>query len=367
MHVLHVESGRNLYGGALQVLYLLEGLQSQGCRNTLVCTAGSQIGRAAAGNGTGIHEVPMAGDLDSGFVFRLRGILRSKRPDLVHVHSRRGADLWSAFAARTTQTRAVLTRRVDNPEAAWFARAKYGLYDRTIVISDAIRRILLAHGVPAERIVCIPSAVESRPPGKNGYPDEEFRREFGLMPGEKAVGVIAQLIPRKGHRHVIDAAPGVLRHYPNTRFLFFGQGPLQSRLQRRCRMRGIADRVQFVGFRTDLPEILPRLDLVVHPAEMEGLGVSLLQAAAAGVPIVATRVGGIPEIVRDGVNGYLVAAGHTEAMSRATVSLLRDPLKARRFGEAGREIVHANFSIASMVEGNLRVYREVLEEGADQS
>ena len=118
--------------------------------------------------------------------------------------------------------------------------------------------------------------------------------------------------------------------------------------------------MHFAGYRTDLERILPCLDLVVHPATMEGLGVSLLQAAAAGVPIVATRVGGIPEIVHDGVNGYLVEVGNTQAMIEAVLRLLRNPFEAKRLGRAGRDLVRSHFSLEAMVAGNLRVYRRML-------
>ncbi|MCJ7500173.1 glycosyltransferase family 4 protein, partial [bacterium] len=117
----------------------------------------------------------------------------------------------------------------------------------------------------------------------------------------------------------------------------------------------------FAGFREDLDRIMGCLDLVIHPALMEGLGVSLLQAASAGVPIVGTRVGGIPEIVRDGVNGYLVPPSDTPAVTQATLKVLGDPDHGRQLGRNSKKIVSENFSIDAMVEGNLSIYREVLK------
>jgi glycosyltransferase involved in cell wall biosynthesis len=117
---------------------------------------------------------------------------------------------------------------------------------------------------------------------------------------------------------------------------------------------------RFAGFRNDLDKILPCLDLVVHPAFMEGLGVSLLQASACGVPIVGANAGGIPEIVRDGENGLLVPAGDYAALADALRDLVNDPARMRGMGQAGRVLVEREFSLEAMVEGNLRVYREVL-------
>ena len=363
MRILHVETGKHLYGGALQVLYLMQGLKARSCQNTLVCAVASEIGKAA-GEAAAVYEVPMAGELDPGFVLRLGRIIRIEQPDIVHVHSRRGADLWGGIAARLTKTRVVVTRRVDNPEPPRLARAKYRLYDRVVTISEGIRQVLLTEGVVADKVVCVPSAVDiSR--YENVCEKAWFCREFGIQPCDKVIGLIAQFIARKGHRYLIEAAPGILAHFPETRFLFLGQGHLQKKLQEVSRRTNIADQLRFAGFRTDLERILPCLDLVVHPATMEGLGVCLLQAAASGLPIVATRVGGIPEIVHDGVSGYLVAPGDARALTDAVLSLLQDPGKANRFGQAGREIVRLHFSIEAMVAGNQRVYRQVLLEKAD--
>jgi glycosyltransferase involved in cell wall biosynthesis len=292
-------------------------------------------------------------------MLRLRGIIAVGRPDLVHVHSRRGADLWGGLAAWSRGVPALITRRVDNPENPLAARLKYRLYGRIITISEAIRQVLLSEGVPAEKISCVPSAVDHRRYAKPCDRDW-FLREFGLQPTDRTIGMIAQFIPRKGHRFLIEAAPEIIARCPEARFILFGKGPLQEDVRKMCDRNRIGDKMIFAGFRTDLERILPCLDLVAHPARMEGLGVSLLQAAAAGVPIVASRVGGIPEIVQDGVNGYLIDVGDRRAIMRRMIELLADPEKARRFGLAGRMIARSRFSIDAMVKGNLAVYREML-------
>jgi glycosyltransferase involved in cell wall biosynthesis len=362
LRILHVETGRHLYGGALQVRYLLEGLAARGVSNVLVCPADAAIAEAARPYCESVHELPMAGDLDLGFAGRLRRVIRAVRPDLVHLHSRRGADVLGGLAARREGVPAVLSRRVDNPEPALWARLKYRLFARVITISEAIRQVLLAEGVPDEKLVCVPSAVDTadyeRPCDRDW-----FRSTFALAPEERAVGVIAQLIVRKGHRHLLTAAPAILTACPDTRILLFGQGPLEEELRSRIHDMGLDGRVELAGFRDDLPRILPCLDLVVHPADMEGLGVSLLQAAAAGVPLVGTRAGGLPEIIRED-NGVLVPRADPVALAQVVIALLKDPERARHMGQAGRALVRARFSIDAMVEGNLGVYRELLASRA---
>ncbi|MBW2096986.1 MAG: glycosyltransferase, partial [Deltaproteobacteria bacterium] len=336
---------------------LLEGLAKAGCRNSLVCPQESAI-EARSDPFSTVYPVPMQGDLDPRFLFSLLRIIRKERPHLVHVHSRRGADLWGGLAAKMSGTKAVITRRVDNPEAPYPARLKYGLYARIITISQGIRRVLLAEGIPEQKLVCVPSAIDPNP-YQHPCEKEWFRKEFGLDSTTKVVGVIAQLIPRKGHRFLIKAAPKILESCPETVFFFFGQGPLRNQLEALCENVGLAEKISFAGFRPDLARILPCLSVVVHPATMEGLGVSLLQASAAGIPIVATTAGGIPEIVQHGQSGYLLAPGDVNGMAEAVISLLKNPGKVKEFGQAGRERVLSHFSIESMVKGNLAVYHQL--------
>jgi glycosyltransferase involved in cell wall biosynthesis len=360
LKVLHIEAGRHLYGGARQVLYLLEGLTGSGAvRNQLVCPLGSAIAQAARGSCERVHALPMKGDLDLSLVLRLRRLIRAEAPDLVHVHSRRGADPQGGIAARLAAIPAILSRRVDNPESRLSMRLKYPLYAKVITISDGIRQVLLAAGLPPEKVVCVHSAIDSRP-FLAGCDKGWLQQEFGLPPGARTLAVVAQLIKRKGHGVLLEALPGIVQQHPELRVLFFGQGPLESELQDRINRLGLTDHVRLAGFRSDLERILPCLDLVVHPATLEGLGVSLLQAAAAGLPIVAARAGGIPEAVRDGENGLLVPPGDSRSLGEAVLWILDHPDDARAMGQRGRALVEREFSVPAMVSGNLSVYRQVL-------
>jgi glycosyltransferase involved in cell wall biosynthesis len=357
MKVMHVETGRHLYGGALQVFYLLRGLHEKGVENLLVCPVGSAIAREAAPFAQ-ICDVPMHGDLDVAFGWRLWRLVKREQPDILHIHSRRGADLWGSLVARLTGQAAILTRRVDNPELVWLAHWKYRPYRLLVAISEGIRQILLAEGLPSDKVSCVHSALDTSAYQLGASP-EWFRQEFDLPNNAVAVGVVAQMIDRKGHRFLIDAAPHILQRHPKVYFLFFGKGPEQGKLEILCRQTGIAEHVRFAGFRDDLPRILPNLDLVVHPALMEGLGIALLQASAAGIPIVAARTGGIPEVVHDGVNGFLVEPGQSGALSNAILEMLNARGRWCEFGDNGRRLVEENFSIAAMVQGNLNLYRVV--------
>lgn len=358
MKVLHVEGGRNLYGGALQVVYLVEGLKARGVENLLACRPDSDIGHAAAPFAQ-ICPAPMAGDMDVLLIPRLYRLIRATRPDVVHLHSRIGADVMGGLAARLAGVPIVHSRRQDNPEKPWMVALKYRLHDRVVAISEGIGQVLLSEGLPAAKLRVVRSAVDARPFQR---PRDEawFRAEFGLPEDSQTVGVVAQLIGRKGHRFLLQALPRLLAQFPALHVLFFGKGPQESELQNLARRLGVADHVHLAGFRDDLPRILPCLDVLAHPALMEGLGVSLLQASSAGVPIVASRAGGIPEAVRDGLNGLLVPPGDVDALGQALGRLLGDAALARQMGEAGRALIEREFSVDGMVEGNLQVYRELL-------
>jgi len=357
--VVHVEGGRHLYGGALQVLFLLDGLAARGIDNLLVCPRGSDIARAAREHGLRVVEMTMHGDADALLSWRLARLLRAESPDLVHLHSRRGVDVWGGIAAKLARVPAVLSRRVDNPESPWLARIRYRLFDRVVTISEGIRRVLIAEGVEQRRLICVPSAVDTLQ-YRRERDTEWFRQAFDIGAGQPVLGMIAQLIPRKGHRVALDALHELRDRQPDVRLILFGRGPEEAELRQRVRELRLDANVTFAGFRDDLPRVLPNLDVVVHPASMEGLGVSLLQAAACEVPVVATPVGGIPEIVVDGETGRLVPVGDAAALADVLGRLLVDPEERQRLGRGGRRRAVDRFSMNAMVEGNLEVYEGVL-------
>ena len=301
----------------------------------------------------------MKGDLDLVLTARLRNLIASEHPDLVHIHSRRGADLWGGLAAKLAGVPCVLSRRVDNPEARWVVELKYRLYDHVITISEGIRQVLLSEGLASNRCTSVRDAIDAQPYLRE-YDKTAFKANLGLADDTVLAGTVAQLIRRKGHRHLLAALPQVLTRHPKLQVLIFGRGPLEAELRQAITDQGLADQVRLLGFRDDLPAVLGCLDLLVHPADMEGLGVSLLQASAARVPIIATRAGGMPEAVRDGQNGLLIAPGDVAGLAAAMNRLLDDAALRQTMGQAGRQLVLDEFSIDAMCEGNLAVYRRLL-------
>jgi glycosyltransferase involved in cell wall biosynthesis len=178
------------------------------------------------------------------------------------------------------------------------------------------------------------------------------------------LGSIGQFSRRKRQAQVIEAARQLSDRYPQLKLILFGSGSLESALKRQVATSGLKGMVRFAGFRADVRRLLPALDIVVHPATGEGLGVALLEAAAAGVPVVAARDGGIPDIVRHELNGVLVEPGQVAGLAAAISKLLDDSDLRRTYGAAGRSLVARHFTREQMVAGNLGVYHEVLAQRA---
>ena len=358
LKVLHVEAGENFYGGARQVAFLVDGLARRGIDNLVVCPRDSLTARRIAELPVRLQTLPMRGDLDLRLIPQLLRLLRREKPDILHLHSRRGPEILGAIAGRLHGTPIVYSRRNDHAESRFVTRFKYRLYDRVVAISACIGEVLAESGVPRNKIRVVRSAFNA----EQAVPlsRDALRGEFGLPADSFVIAVVAQLIRRKGHAVLLDAMPRLQAAIPQLRMLFFGKGGLHDELQASIHQRGLDGVVHLAGYREDLPSLLPGLDLLVHPAFAEGLGVSLLQASSAGVPIVASRAGGIPEAVHDGVNGVLVPPHEVGPLADAIIALAQDPARRAQMGADARQLIATAFSVDAMVEGNLAVYRELL-------
>jgi len=368
LKTLHVEFGRHLYGGALQVVYLMKGLAKRGHEVSLLCAKGSAIEKEARSSGIRVFPVRIAFDSDPTLLLRVYRAVKQANPDVLHLHSRRGAEIFGGLAGRMARVPAIiLSRRIDDPvKLGPLGRLKFIKYPHKIItISEGIRRVLIDCGIDENRIEMVRSAVVVEQ-FQLERDRSWFHSEFSVPEDVPVIGVIAQLIERKGHRYLFEAVPDILKEFPDTQFILLGKGPMRQQLEHLASEMGIGKSVIFAGFRADIEKILPNLDIVVHPALREGLGVSLIQAACAGRPMVASGVGGIPEIVRDGQTGLLVNPADSQAIGKCILTLLRNPDLAQKLGENARKLAETEFSIDGMVEGNLRVYREVLRSVSEK-
>jgi glycosyltransferase involved in cell wall biosynthesis len=175
------------------------------------------------------------------------------------------------------------------------------------------------------------------------------------------IGAVARLVPVKGLHHLIDAAPIVLRHCPRARFLLVGEGEMRTALEARARARGLQAHILFAGYREDVASVIAGTDLVVLPSINEGMGRVLVMAMALGKPIVASRVGGVAELLGEGEAGILVPPGDPAALAEAITTLLRDTQRARALGDAGRRRA-PRYSAEAMLEALAKLYHEVMAD-----
>ncbi|MEL7024358.1 MAG: glycosyltransferase family 4 protein [Pseudomonadota bacterium] len=361
VNIAHLELGRHQYGGALQVRHLLNALEDGVHNHRLVTAAESDLHAWAEAEGQPHAALKFRGEHDVMFVVRLARWLRANRIDLLHVHSRRGADWMGPLAAGVGGAACILTRRVDHPPPLWLRWMVARRYLRVVGISDAISTVLRDGGIEDDALLTIRSAID--PVRIDAAPTVDLRT---LIPGcsedAPVIAVIAQLIDRKGHRFLIEGLGGLRAKFPDLRVAFFGRGGLRKELETAVHAAGHADCVWFAGFRDDLLSLLPSVSVVVHPAVREGLGVSLLQAAAARVPVVGFATGGLTEAVVHEHTGLLVRVGDAVALSAAISRILADDELASRLGDNGRRRIEAEFSIPVMARRYAALYDVLAEE-----
>lgn len=322
--------------------------------------------------GIPVHLLAAGGRFDLSALGRLVEIMRTGRYDIVHSHLFR-ADIYAALAvARLDEHKPFLvsTRHNDdrfflNPFIGMVHYMISARQDLIIAISDHIARFTVARGVRhPDRVRRVYHGIE--PPLTRALEREgqHVRADLSIPPGAFVVGNVGRLAPQKGQRHLIAAMPMLLERVPRAHAVIAGGGDLEEYLRDLATELGVAERVHVLGPRRDVPALMHAIDVFAMPSIWEGFGLVLLEAMAAGRPIVASRVATIPEVVADGETGLLVPAGDPPALADALASLAHDPGLAKEMGEAGRERLRRGFSIEKMVGDTELLYRELVESRA---
>jgi glycosyltransferase involved in cell wall biosynthesis len=314
----------------------------------------------------GLELIPIAPrtEMDLSAAWRLSRVITRLTPDVIHAHDPHGvamAALALSFRSASAQGRQpalVAARRVDfRLKGNSLSRWKYRQVDCFIAASEAIRRMLVADGVPANKTVTVHEGIDVD--HVLAAPAVNVHEAFWLPHQAPVVGNVAALAPHKGQRHLVAAAKIVVSQVPDARFIILGEGELREPLERLVREHHLEKHVLLPGFRTDVIGCIKGFDLFAMSSITEGLGTSLLDAMACARPIVATRTGGIPEVVEDRVNGLLVEPRDDQALAAAIVELLTDGSRRRTMGEAGLARVRDRFTVDRMVAGTAAAYSRV--------
>ena len=323
----------------------------------LVANQGGELRRRAA---EGLEVIPLAPrtEMDLGTAWQLSRALRRLRPDIVHAHEAHAvamAALALSMGSPEPRPKLVISRRVDfHLKKNAFSRWKYRQVDCFLCDSSMIQSMLVSDGLPRERTAVVYSGINVSHVA--AAPPLNVHAEFWLPTHAPVIGNVAALVPHKGQRYLIDAAPLVIREIPDARFVIVGQGELESALRKQIRNHRLERHVILAGFRPDVLSLHKGFDVFVMSSVTEGLGTSLLDAMASARPVVATRAGGIPEVVEDGETGLLVPPRNPQALADAIVRLLRDEPQRQRMAAAGLARVSAHFSADRMVQQTLDVY-----------
>ncbi len=367
MFSLHIDTARTWRGGQNQVLLTVNGLRAIGHRAALVAHPDGELRKRAE---EGLELIPLAprSEMDLAAAWRLARVIKRLAPDIVHAHDAHGVamaslalSLGSASAKGRQEPALVVSRRVDfHIHGNSFSRWKHRQVDRFIAASEAIRQMLIGDGVPAERVVTVHEGIDVE--HVLAAAPVNVHETFWLPHQAPLVGNVAALVPHKGQRHLIEAAELVLRDVPDARFVILGEGELREHLEHQVHTHHLEKHVLLPGFRTDVLGCIKGFDLFVMSSVTEGLGTSILDAMACSRAVVATRAGGIPEIVDEGVTGLLAPPRDHVTLAQHVVALLRDEALRRQMGNDGYQRVCERFTVERMVAGTVDAYTKVKSE-----
>jgi glycosyltransferase involved in cell wall biosynthesis len=342
---LFVDTERVWRGGQAQLLTLLKGLHRNGHRVHLLCQPHTLLETRARELAIVVHPAVIRSEIGLIAFFRLLAILRSVRPDVLAFNTPR-AVLMGTLASKVVSTGArIVFRRVNFPlRNNPFTRFKYtwGI-DCIVAISESIRLQLQSCGIPASKIRTIYEGMDL-----SLYP----RRIQGDTPpatGPVVVGTVAHLSPEKGLKYLVEAASMIPDIEKRVRFVVVGDGECFQELQALTERQGLGSVFHFTGFQPNTSHLMKSFDIFALPSLSEGLSSAILEAMAASLPIIATQVGGIPELVRDGDNGLLVAPGDPVALAHSIQRLVDNREESRRMGERGRDRMEAQFTLVRKI------------------
>ncbi|HEV3111237.1 MAG TPA: glycosyltransferase family 4 protein [Candidatus Binataceae bacterium] len=357
LRIVGVDPELGFAGGESQVLGLTLELLTLGHGAELLCDPNGILWQRARAANVVCHPLRIRNALDCVAGMRLRRFLFRNRFDVVHFHTSRAHSM-APFAAGVAGA-LVVTRRMDYVPNRWFAPYLYNrAVDAVAAISQGVANALIAAGVAAEGITVIPSGVDCTrfaPPACDQR--AAARRDLGLDSGQIAVASVGALELRKGHTYLLDALAGLQGRYPAIRAFIAGGGSQRAALEEQANRLKLGQSLRFLGSIGDPRTLFWAADIFVQPSMMEGLGVALLEAMACGLPVVASRAGGMVEVIEDRHDGLLVAVADSIALERSIEELAESPALRSSLAAQARVKAEQDFSLAAMARRTLALYQ----------
>jgi glycosyltransferase involved in cell wall biosynthesis len=358
MNVLFLDNEDTWRGGQEQLFTLIRGLHERGLQTALVAPEASALSRRVRELDVPHFPLRWKGEVNLGEIRALRCILSEKPWDLIHFNTPRGIAVAAALSRAAGVSVRVLSRRVDFPLRNMFSRWKY-LYsaDLIITVSSGIAETLILSGIPKQRLEVVYEGVDVAE-------IESACRRRDYPESAVVIGCVAFLSQEKGHATLLSAFAELYRRRPAARLVLVGDGPLRPALERRVRQSGIGIGVRFLGFQEEVASILRGFDIFVLPSLSEGLSSGILAAMAASLPVVASNIGGIPELVLHETTGLLVPPQQTALLAGALEHLVDNSALRAQYGAAGRERVLSHFTVDQKIKKTLAIYERLLARSA---
>ncbi len=359
--ILHTESSKGWGGQENRTIKESIGLKRMGVRVIIACPPDSKLAKIGAGNGIEIRTVRMESSISPFAIASLLKVIKKENVNIICTHSGKDSML-GAIAGRLSRRKPIIvrTRHLALPITS---RITYSvLPHRVVTVSEYVRKHLVEEkGIPAYKVISIPTGVDL----DRFNPDKVrvlSREELGCPPDGIIIGTVAILRRKKGHHTLLDAAPHILKDFPKAYFIFAGDGPQKENIEKKIRELGIERNVKLLGLRQDIPEILKTIDIFALPTLQEALGTSFLEAMSMKKPVVGTKVGGVPEVVKDGVTGILVLPEAPLQLADAIITLLKDRDLMSKMGDEGRRDVEEKYNVNVMVNSLFDFYNSLIGE-----
>lgn len=308
-------------------------------------------------------------------LYHLCRLMRLYRPQIVHTHTAK-AGLLGRLAARLAGVPIVIHTFHGHVLHGYYSpwqnralqcmeRALACFSDRLVAVSERVKQDLIGYKVAGPRkISVIPLGLDLEPFSTARRGRGGFRRQMGINADAKLIGIVGRIVPIKNHALFIEAAARIAAVEPAARFVVVGDGALRGMIENQARRLDIAERIAFTGWRSDLAQIYADLDALVVTSKNEGTPLSAIEAMATGCPVVATSVGGIPDIITDRITGRLCAPGDADGISRAVIELLSDSFEAARIGTNAMSAAHQRFAVERLISDMDKLYSQILNEKA---
>jgi glycosyltransferase involved in cell wall biosynthesis len=360
VNILHLDSEKSWRGGQQQAIYLFEYLLKQGIRTEFICRKQSHLEEYLSKHNLPYKSLPLVSELDIVSAYRIAKYAKKNDFSILHLHAAHAVTIGLIAKLFYPELKLIAVRRVDftiKKNILSSFKYKTRRLDKIVAISENIKKVLISDGIEESKIEMIRSGIDLLK-YSHVIKNNELRFSLNIPHDAVLIGTIAALAGHKDYPNLLKAAEIVIRESENIYFIAVGEGSKKAEIHAFANSLILKERFIFLGYRKDIGEILNSLDVFVLASKLEGLGTSVLDAMAVGLPIIGTDAGGIPEMVENDDNGLIVPKGNSESLAKAILCLAQDKEKQISFSEKSLQKVK-QFSKDYTAQKNIELYEKL--------